>query len=414
MAHRCICGESFPSPASPEVHGFAKGHKFICCDALLETQKTLAAHRHSSQHVKGEIAFENNALRADKDCGSCDKGGFTDSRLQQHMLDKHTAIFPRPHCSWSTLKDAAALAQHIRDTHHSCPQCLQAFRNSAVLYGHQKTSNHLFCLEHDLDFTCANALIQHLREDAHIGSFECTTCDRAFKTEIALNDHLDSIGHACVTEAAARQILNAKDAVTNLERHEEEQCTGVFTSPSALLFHLGSNTCKSGMTRNKLNTVVAKYHVNGHITGANSTGSLTANENGRVLDATTLPASVPTPDSLSISDASGVVLTPSNTSIGHSSAHTNGDYACSTLSKSSGVMLTPSASLAGSESHRGASIMPGLPIRHHAAQEWSFLNGVTPAITPTSASLSIAISPNATGQWPCHLCPCTFRKQYDL
>ncbi|OQO14105.1 hypothetical protein B0A48_00981 [Cryoendolithus antarcticus] len=345
-----------------------------------------------------------------------------------------------------------ALAQHIKATHHPCPQCSHTFRNSAILFGHQKNSNHLFCLEHDMDFSSSAALAQHLREDAHISSFECTTCDRAFKTEIALNDHLDSVGHACVIEAAARQIADAQNASTDIARREEnklfceshnrkfktlralqqhrnslkhkplsemrctlsDQCTGVSTSPSALLFHLESNTCKSGMTREKLNSVVAKYDVNRHITGTSGTSSLAAVEHDRSLSATALPRSTPTLDSLSISDASGVVLTPTNTSVGHSIAPTNGTYAGSTLSASSGVMLTPSASIAGSETYGEESGMLGPPIRHHAAREWSFLNDVLPVVTQTSSSLSMAISPNAAGQWPCHLCPCTFRKQYDL
>ncbi|KAK6436040.1 hypothetical protein LTR95_007774 [Oleoguttula sp. CCFEE 5521] len=433
MAHRCICGESFPSPTSLEVHGFAKGHTYLCCGALFRLAETLNAHRRSKSHVRGHHAVENLSLRANKDCGLCNKHGFTDSRLEQHMLTKHNPRITCPHCPSKAFNYDFALAQHIKATHRPCPQCSHTFRNSAILFGHQKTSNHLFCLEHDMDFSSPAALAQHLREDAHISSFECTTCDRAFKTEIALNDRLDSVGHACVIEAAARQIADSQNASTDVARREEnklfceslnrrfktlralqqhrnslkhkplsemrctlsDQCTGVFTSPSALLFHLESNTCKSGMTREKLNSVVAKYDVNRHITGTSGTGSLAAVEHDRSLSATALLRSTPTLDSLSISDASGVVLTPTNTSVGHSIAPTNGTYAGSTLSASSGVMLTPSASIAGSEAYGEESGMPGPPIRHHAAREWSFLNGVPPVVTQTSSSLSMAISPNA-------------------
>ncbi|OQO15097.1 hypothetical protein B0A48_00479 [Cryoendolithus antarcticus] len=193
-----------------------------------------------------------------------------------------------------------------------------------------------------------------------------------------------------------------------------DRCTGVFTSPSALLFHLESNTWKSGMTREKQNSVVAKYDVNRHITGASGTVSHAAVENDRGVSATALPRSTPTIDSLSILDASGVVLTPTNMSVGHSIAPANGTYAGSTLSASSGVMLTPSASIVGSEGYGEGSSMPGPSVRHHAAREWYFLNGASPVVTPTSFSLSMAINPNAAGQWPGHLCSCTFRKQYDL
>ena len=223
----------------------------------------------------------------------------------QHLLDEHlkscTLANPVPQllsyglCDKSFVAESG-LQQHIANRHYVCPVCNQNFRTAYQPMGHQRASAHCFCAEHRQASKNEAALKAHDRSIQHVTYFECLLCDRAFKTQQGLFDQVNDYKHSEIDAAMnsnARTVETAGEANLYCEscdrkfvhigayhqhkhpvKHKplsklscplSERCDRIFTSPSALLFHLESGGCASGMTRLALSGLIHKHDNTRHI-----------------------------------------------------------------------------------------------------------------------------------------------------
>ena len=283
MATVCFCGAVFATVEALHAHATSLGHLFKChCGTIVESQNALMNHKRDVAHTnKGEPGrfLDLTVPRTDpRKCGVC--------------IDK------------LPFKDQEARDQHTKNKHYACPVCAQVFRMLVDRLRHQKAANHCYCAEHNEAFNRPADFAAHKRADVHISSFECTDCQRSFSSDQALDHHLTSDGHAKVIalaalaeaefqaaaikkaqleeanlrcEACDREFVNLQalrqhkqslkhKPLSELKCPLSNKCTATFSSPSALLFHLESGGCKSGMTRNKLNALVYQHDSDRHIT----------------------------------------------------------------------------------------------------------------------------------------------------
>lgn len=100
-----------------------------------------------------------------------------------------------------------------------------------------------YCCDCERDFKTERALRDHLHSSIHNPQlFRCKDCDREFRTARRLKQHLTSLRHVPLCHVKC---------VASVE------CKKMFRSPSAQLHHLESGSCKSGMTKEKLNEGIA-------------------------------------------------------------------------------------------------------------------------------------------------------------
>lgn len=282
MATICLCKSVFATVDALREHATSLGHRIQCrCGTIFETEQALANHKRdvkSYHEVKIVARLDTTKPGTPLDrCGVCPNKMFASSYERD---------------------------RHITDKHNTCPVCAQVFGEKVDRIRHQIATNHCYCPEHKMVFDGADSFAKHIQFTAHIGSFECTNCNRSFRSDHALDDHLASDGHHRVITAAAEKHRDARNSATKLAQFEEvnlrceacdrtfkhhkawmqhkqslkhnpiselkcplsKKCPGIFSSPSALLFHLESGTCRSGMTRAALNAVVYQHDNERHIT----------------------------------------------------------------------------------------------------------------------------------------------------
>ncbi|KAL8803204.1 MAG: hypothetical protein Q9182_003305 [Xanthomendoza sp. 2 TL-2023] len=179
------------------------------------------------------------------------------SSIGELFMNIHVLNAPQSSTTWIACTlisklpaTAGALSQHLQSTIH-----VSQYR----------------CLECERDFISESALEQHLKykknhcptkkpiTPSKNGSHICGKCDRDFSDETALEQHAKSIVHQALSQL--RCIASSK-------------CKGRFTSPSALLHHLESGACRSGLNRAALNQLVQTHDAGNVITFETQTGSL--------------------------------------------------------------------------------------------------------------------------------------------
>jgi len=476
MGTTCLCGFAFATTEALHAHAKKSEHLFKChCGTIAGSKKALKNHKRDVQHTdKGVDTYLDftDAHTADNECGLC--------------------VHRKPFC------DRFSRDRHVADKHNACPSCAQVFQSMGYRLRHQKEADHCYCAEHNLAFGGVAELELHKRDDAHISSYECTDCDRSFRSDKALEDHLDSIGHRRVIAEAAIKNLEKESAATKLAEIEEanlhcaackrtfvnlnafrqhksslkhkplseikcplsKECTGTFTSPSALLFHLESGGCKSGMTRHKLNAIVYQHDNDRYITSTTHASKVINTAVSEVSHASIAPNSSASNRARSVSlesHAAAVGDDIGNINDRYDVPSTVGSYGSGTVNdidirnllgsevevvdtpsasetastlSSGGVILTPSAS-ATSSSHGNytpsASVLsdgsiiltpPASISTSNALSDWSFLNS-SRAMTPSASSIDgssvdTITFDTASQRWPCQICSATFRKKNDL
>ncbi|KAK5134787.1 hypothetical protein LTR08_006162 [Meristemomyces frigidus] len=349
------------------------------------------------------------------------------------------------------------LQAHVRDVHGFCPTCRQGFGTKFQLWQHQHDADHCWRREHRLPFTTAAGLRAHRMAEPHITGFECLICDQEFSTQQGLDDHLNdkihpealTSGHSAAADAAKAATEEAnlhcvecdrgfihlgayrqhKDSVkhkplSDLQCPLSTGCGTTFTSPSALIFHLESGSCKSGMNRLKLNAVVHQHDTARHITdeknvaglisAASSVDSLKSKmssmslaSSGSAVAAGSVTGLTSKMSSLSFtSSGSGVVIdTPDDS-----------DDA-SVISESSGVLLTPSITTAHSRTTSFGGVILTPTGASDALSEWSYINGaanMTPTTSAAASTTDTITYQNPNGTWPCTMCDKTFKKHGRL
>jgi len=217
------------------------------CDRLLRTENGLEEHR-QAVHSHLSLTYDKDSTRKGSlplHCKECDR------------------FFPH----------AGALADH-RSAHHSnpCPICDQVdFTSYASFQAFKRSTGHSFCRDCDLrssasvtEFRCCDcdqnfanepALQQHLTTEVHAPPLRCERvckeCDREFANEMALLQHQSSVVHR---------------PLSNIQCMAHKKCKKRFGCPSALLHHLESGSCRSKMTRWKLNKAVREKDIDCLIT----------------------------------------------------------------------------------------------------------------------------------------------------
>lgn len=289
----CLCGGEFSTQVLLVQHANHHGHMIRCsCHRLFATSQHLRDHEQDT-HPHHTGSFEVLAL--------------INTTTSSKPPTGHTCTV----CH-TTLANERGLAMHKQAKHPSCPVCLQNFPTAMQLEGHQQATAHCYCAEHSLAFISNGQLRNHLQASLHVTGFECTTCERSFRSNRALSDHLGSEGHSNVARAFQARVratgrssssraqsgpaTQEEEAtlrchpcdrtfmhITGLYQHKRsvkhhplsdlrcpfsKDCTQAFTSPSALLFHLEAGTCKSGMNRAKVNSLVHQHDSDRHITSA--------------------------------------------------------------------------------------------------------------------------------------------------
>jgi hypothetical protein len=477
MATVCFCRTTFATVEAKHKHANSLGHLFEChCGTIVASKKALTDHKRTVGHdLKGELDRYLDLKEPHTDPRKC---GLCVNKLP--------------------FKDQEARDQHIADRHHSCPVCVQVFALTVDRLRHQKAANHCYCAEHNEAFSRPSDYAEHKRADVHISSFECTACQREFTSDKALDHHLASDGHAKVVARAELEEAEWQAAVIKKAQYEESnlyceacnrkfvhlgafrqhkeslkhkplselkcplsnKCTGTFSSPSALLFHLESGGCKGCMTRNKLNAVVYQHDSDRHITSTTHTDRVLNTAMSEASRASIAPGNSashrartmsvdssgtgrsgsidPTPEvsDVASTQGSGIYFTARGrkssspagsevefanvSSASDTSSTLNGDgvivilsasttsslrsvYTPSASGSSDGsIILTPPVSLAGSK----------------ALSDWSFLES-TRMMTPSAtfvdgSSVDTVAFDTVSNRWPCQICEQTFSKKHDL
>lgn len=173
--------------------------------------------------------------------------------LGQHDSALHSRTCPQCQRNFATEQ---ALTQHqkAKGHYHHCGDCNRSFPSAALLREHLTASQHsseFRCCDCNRNFTSSKALRDHLRDKVHgvpkrlrerrSGPCDCPTCHRTFRTAEALQQHLNSLVHRPLSDLACIA---------------HSSCKSRFRSPSALLHHLESGACRSGINRQKINMLV--------------------------------------------------------------------------------------------------------------------------------------------------------------
>ena len=311
----CKCLQNFISPKSLQDHAKSTGHCFYCshCNAFFNSGQELDNHNSSlhpffcrtckktfpllqglKRHQRAKehcycqrcdrYFVDEQGLKAHRVtsheffCQSCSKGFSSRRKLHGHQ---RSAV----HCYCQECNQffpsEQSLKAHCEALHkHPCPTCEQLFKTFELLRNHQRSKAHCYCQECDRYFFSFEAITQHLESSIHASQFHCCDCDRDFVDQQTLEQHLRDKIHEleqpdpesfecrkCEREFKDKHALNQHLAsvvhkpLSNIKCVASSKCKARFTSPSALLHHLESGGCRSGMNRKKLNQLVQRSDI---------------------------------------------------------------------------------------------------------------------------------------------------------
>ena len=148
--------------------------------------------------------------------------------------------------------------------HHVCHGCRRDYPTPDLLIQHfAKSTKHAYCARCDEHFYTLRELHDH-RDEAHI---YCRPCDVMFRTNTGLARHREEEHSERYCSECERMFQNEN----NLQQHQRSSihtdrdidcpmkgCGRSFVSKAALVLHLESGTCASGMTRAMVDKLAAK------------------------------------------------------------------------------------------------------------------------------------------------------------
>lgn len=248
------------------------------------------------------------------------------SRIQHQKSVEHC---PCPNC---VLLDSYIVLLEAQLPPIDCPECKQSFSHKISLEAHQREKLHVCCYNCSAVFPTGELHALHMQSHALV---RCCDCERDFKSEGALTDHLHCSVHRRRNEGKIKKqkkkeqhqheqgssqtkceecnkAFKNRDVLTShlsSVRHHplsdikclaDEECKKRFNCPSGQLQHLESGKCLSGMTKTKLNCAIA------------------ANDTGRIITSGEFIAQRLLEDNLSASASStsrtrSPILTPTST-----------------------------------------------------------------------------------------------------
>ena len=308
---------------------------------------------------------------------------------------------------------------------------------------HQEVTGHCFCEEHEATFGSARQFQAHNRMTLHFTSFECMDCHRNFVSQRALDDHFAGKDHTRSetgardkgpTDKATAEVLalleeaNLKCEACDqtfidtkaFKQHKESvkhnplsdlhcpmsaECGRVFTSPSALAFHLESGGCKSGMNRLKLNGIAHAHDIDRIITSAENASLTTTKLKIGTSDDTVLSKLGLSIGGLSISASNNI-----GTMIDCDDNSSQNDD----LESSEAVLTT---TFSGSRGWSSSNVGVPLPL-DDAGDERPYISAsgkFTPSKTCVyNSTVDVATFDSVKNAWPCNICSRSFRKKGSL
>lgn len=267
-------------PISP-ASSAPKGSKLVstATPAALKSAKT------------SHVTVKSASKRKPYPCSLCKRAFRTEESLGQHYGDSHFDLPKKPcsHCK-RAFRTEESLRQHFEALHSDllkkvsgpkCDTCKESFPGQDSLEQHQRTvhTSQFRCCDCEKDFISEQALDQHLNDKSH-PKIPCQICEQGFASKLTLNRHVVAEHHASVNPKrnlyragvhgcfiCQRRFCKQMDLdhhLTSLKHHPlsdlpciaSDKCKRRFTSPSALLHHLESGTCRSGIDRHAINNLV--------------------------------------------------------------------------------------------------------------------------------------------------------------
>ncbi|OCL14353.1 hypothetical protein AOQ84DRAFT_331199 [Glonium stellatum] len=235
---------------------------------------------------------------------SCGSKFATAHALSQHQRAKKHHFCNQCNRIFATL---SGLKQHKVALHSwACGSCNEKFSTSQMLGRHQRATGHCYCRDCNRAFVSNDALRQHLLSSLHASQFHCCDCDRDFINQTALEQHLANKVHRpvrrrthnracmeCDREFKTEQALEQHRASLVHRPLSDIKCVGrkggrkgcqrSFSSPSALLHHLESGACCSGVTRQKLTAAIQRYDIDRIISTSSGVTTPTTDSDGGVV-----------------------------------------------------------------------------------------------------------------------------------
>ena len=291
---------------------------FSCshCNGIFTTMATFDEHCSKRHGSPLSVVFENapherchwrdrkliskspeKATQARK-CGSCDIKCITITELQIHQRAQNHCYCEECDKFFATSKETVKhFGTALHASEYTCCDCSRSFRNEDKLYRHLEHEHRrqLSCQVCLQVFGAKKVLDQHIasqhqadpkkkREILPQSADACYICQKKFSTINALQNHLQSPSHHPISE---------------LRCFASVECKGRFSSPSALLGHLESGQCCSGIKREFINDLVQTYDTDCVITGQHTAQKL-LDHHGPGSDLSSPPGSpVLTPNSSS-------------------------------------------------------------------------------------------------------------------
>ncbi|ETS03445.1 hypothetical protein M419DRAFT_75469 [Trichoderma reesei RUT C-30] len=253
---------------------------------------------------------------------SCNRAFGSEQRLRDHR--KSVAAHICPDCN-RCLRTRKSLLQHRALSSPTCGQtplksigswrcneCGELFESQAAVQEHLRDPKHATdfrCCDCDKDFKNYIALNDHLKNKVHVKKpakpqpqpARCEDCDRTFRTKAALKQHLKSVIHCPISNlpCLAGKLCGAK-------------CNTHFRSPSAMVAHMESGSCSSGMDRKKLNRLIHLQDRENLITSSSGLAELSGWAGLEDEEDSPSHSGVMTP---STESGDGVLLTPSSSQL---------------------------------------------------------------------------------------------------
>lgn len=349
-------------------------------------------------------------------CSQCKKSFSAWDRLQNHVRASHSASQSTAYASTLLIRDAYrckyrgesrfwsedALRDHCNMVYRTnslgkfakkwaCHACNTEFPATTLLQHHKRSRQHCYYSICDVTFSSLATETQHLRLYHH--QYHCCDCDADFTREEALEKH------SCQKIRKSIPLPNNIRKATNKDNKPPKylqcaasiKCKRKFGSPSALLSHMESGTCVSGISRKAINDFVRTNDTERLIID-DVLGNNPINE--VVGSSSDLTSSFVTPIMTPTLSASSGFLPPSG--IGLNPHHMSTD----------GILALTRMKLLAFE----VAGLPCDPSTPRAASELSFSSQYTPSssgiLTATSTQMSTSLQLPAQGSTlRCPLCP---------
>lgn len=177
---------------------------------------------------------------------------------------------------------------------HKCDCCGKLCNRLDILEDHRIATGHCFCSECNLSFQSQSAWKIHHEVKLHVSEYRCCNCNISFKDIHAFDAHMARRVHrkplqqksydntrktkqattASADDQTCKKCRRTFSSFQSLRQHCEsvkhkplsalhcpagDGCRGEFSAPSALLHHLESGKCCSGMDRDDVYNIIQLY-----------------------------------------------------------------------------------------------------------------------------------------------------------